>query len=156
MHGPGANFRRMVRRLLKSPGFTIIAVLVLGFGIGVNTAVFSLIDTVLLKPLPYPESNRLVMISMPVGGMEEAPVDYPDYLDFTATQHSFTSICLENFEYFDLTENGSTERVNCAFASASAFEVNGLHCVLGRPFTPDEDKPGGALVAVLSEPFWRT
>jgi putative ABC transport system permease protein len=156
MRGAGANFRRIVRRLLKSPGFTIIAVLVLGFGIGVNTAVFSLIDTVLLKPLPYPASNRLVMISMPVGGMEDAPVDYPDYIDFTAAQHSFASIGLENFEYFDLTENGSIERVNCAFASAGAFEVNSLHCVLGRPFTADEDKPGGALVAVLSEPFWRT
>ncbi|MBV8279992.1 MAG: ABC transporter permease, partial [Verrucomicrobia bacterium] len=139
---------------MKSPWFTVIAVLVLGFGIGVNTAVFSLIDTVLLKPLPYPESDRLAMVSMPVRGTDEAPIDYPDYLDFTAVQRSFSSIGLENFEYFDLTENGSTERVNCAFASASAFAVNSLHSVLGRTFTADEDKPGGALVAVLSEPFW--
>jgi len=156
MHGLLSHFRRTVRRLLKSPWFTIIAVLVLGFGIGVNTAVFSLIDTVLLKPLPYPDSNRLVMISMPVRGAQEMPIDYPDYLDLSATQHCFTNLGLENFEYCDLTENGSAERINCAFASASAFEVNGLHCVLGRPFTVDEDKPGGALVALLSEPFWRT
>jgi len=150
-----SHFRRTIRRLLKSPGFTVIAVIVLGFGIGVNTAVFSLIDTVLLKPLPYPESSRLMVISMPVRGTEEMPVDYPDYLDLSAAQQSFTGLALENFEYFDLTENGSTERINCAFASASAFEVNGLHCVLGRPFTAAEDKPGGPLVAVLSEPFWK-
>jgi putative ABC transport system permease protein len=151
-----SHFRRTLRRLLKSPGFTTIAVMVLGFGIGVNTAIFSLIDTVLLKPLPYPESDRLMMISMPVRGTEEMPVDYPDYLDLSTAQQSFVSLGLENFERFDLTENGSTERINCAFASASAFEVNGLHCVLGRPFTAAEDKPGGPLVAVLSEPFWRS
>jgi putative ABC transport system permease protein len=157
MHGLVASFRRSVRRLLKSPGFTIIAVLVLGFGIGVNTAVFSLIDTVLLKPLPYPESDRLAMISMPASGSmeEEVPIDYADYVDFTSTEHSFSNIGLENFEYFDLNENGATERINGSFASASAFEVNGLHCVLGRPFTAEEDRPGGPLVAVVSEPFWR-
>jgi putative ABC transport system permease protein len=156
MHALVSHFRRTVRRLLKSPGFTVIAVIVLGFGIGVNTAVFSLIDTVLLKPLPYPESDRLMVISMPVRGTEEMPVDYPDYLDLSAAQQSFNSLALENFEYFDLTENGSTQRINCAFASASAFEVNGLHCILGRPFTSAEDKPGGPLVAVLSEPFWKS
>ena len=156
MHALLSHFRCTLRRLLKSPGFTVIAVIVLGFGIGVNTAVFSLIDTVLLKPLPYPESDRLMMISMPVRGTEEMPVDYPDYLDLSAAQQSFTSLGLENFEYFDLTENGSTDRINCAFASASAFEVNRLHCVLGRPFTATEDKPGGPLVAVISEPFWRS
>jgi putative ABC transport system permease protein len=156
MQGLVSHLRRTIRRLLGSPGFTVIAVLVLGFGIGVNTAVFSLINTVLLRPLPYPESDRLVMVSMPAPNAEEMPLDYLDYLDLAAAQHSFTALGLENFEYFDLTENGATERINCAFATASAFEINGLHCVLGRPFTADEDKPGGPLLAVLSEPFWRT
>jgi putative ABC transport system permease protein len=155
MYGVRSHLRSTVRRLLKSPGFTIVAILVLGFGIGVNTAVFSLINTVLLKPLPYPDPGQLVVISMPAGNVDDMTVDYPDFLDFWAAQHSFSALGLECLEHFDLRETGSSERIVGAYASASAFDVNRLHCVLGRPFTRDEDKPGGPLVAVLNETFWR-
>jgi hypothetical protein len=81
-----SSFRHTIRLLLKSPGFTITAILILGFGIGANTAIFSLIDAALFKPLPYSHPERLLKMSMPYQNALEASVDYPDYLDIAATQ----------------------------------------------------------------------
>src|ERR1700756_1453067 len=85
-------FRHTVRLLLKSPGFTITAMLILGFGIGINTAIFSLIDAVMLKPLPFPDPDRLVEVCMPYQQDMLKWADYPDYLDMAAAQHSFESL----------------------------------------------------------------
>lgn len=155
MHGFLQQLRYAVRLLLKSPGFTITAVLILGFGIGANTAIFSLVDTVLLKPLPYPESEKLVNIYMPSESAPNGFFDYPDYLDYAAAQHTFTALALSTWDWFDLIENGNAERINGSFVTPSVFQVIGLPLVLGRPFTADEDKPGGPLVAILTEPLWR-
>jgi putative ABC transport system permease protein len=89
MHGLLASLRYSVRLLLKSPGFTITAVLILGFGIGANTAIFSLIDAVLLKPLPYPHPERLVQICQETPNAPWTWFDYPDYHDFCDTQQTF-------------------------------------------------------------------
>jgi putative ABC transport system permease protein len=147
--------RSTIRLLVKSPGFTITAVLILGFAIGANTAIFSLVDTVLLRPLPYPEPEELVNIYMPSESAPNGFFDYPDYLDFTSAQQTFTALGLSTWDWFDLIENGTAQRINGSFITASVFQVMGSPLVLGRPFTPDEDKPGGPLVAVLTEPFWR-
>jgi putative ABC transport system permease protein len=155
MHGFLASVRYSVRLLLKSPGFTVTAVLILGFGIGANTAIFSLIDSVLLLPLPYPEPEKLVNIYMPSEGEPNGFFDYPDYLDYIAAQQTFTALALSTWDWFDLIENETAERINGSFVTASVFQVIGSPLVLGRPFTADEDKPGGPLVAVLTEPFWR-
>ena len=151
-------FRTSMRRLLKSPGFTVIAVLVLGLGIGVNAAIFSLINTVLIKPLPYFEPDRMMMVFLPSRGADQAdaPIDYPDYLDLKASQHTFFSISIEYAEYFDRTEKGSTERILGAYATSDFIQTTGLQPFLGRFFTADEDKPGGPLVTVLSERYWRS
>jgi putative ABC transport system permease protein len=151
-----SQLRYTIRLLFKSPGFTITAVLVLGLGIGANTAVFSLIDTVLLKPLPYPEPERLAWISMPTQTVSDGALDYPDYLDLCAAQHTFSSLGLESWDSFDLSEHGRAERIKGSCRTASAFQVSGLPFVLGRPFNADEDKPGGPLVVVLSETLWRS
>jgi putative ABC transport system permease protein len=156
MRGLIQSLRYTLRVLLKSPGFTITAVLILGFGIGTNTAIFSLIDTVLLNPLPYPQSDRLAYIYMPTQADRDGILDYPDYLDLCAAQHTFTCLALENWDSFDLKEDGQTDRIKGAYRTASAFQVNGLPFVLGRPFSADEDKPGGPLVVVLTESFWRS
>src|ERR1700736_5418632 len=150
------DLRYTIRRLLKSPGFTITAVLVLGLGIGANTAVFSLIDTVLLKPLPYPEPERLAWISMPTQTVRDGALDYPDYLDLCAAHHTFSCLGLKSWDSFDLSEHGQAERIKGSCRTASAFQVSGLPFVLGRPFNADEDKPGGPLVVVLSETLWRS
>jgi putative ABC transport system permease protein len=88
MRGLLTSVRYTVRLLRKSPGFTITAVLTLGFGIGANTAIFSLIDTVLLTPLPYPEPEKMAVIYMPSESAPDEFFDYPDYLDYVASQHT--------------------------------------------------------------------
>ncbi|MGA7125301.1 MAG: hypothetical protein WBZ19_03280, partial [Chthoniobacterales bacterium] len=89
MRGLISHLRYTVRLLLKSPGFTITAVLVLGLGIGANTAIFSLLNAVVLKPLPFPEPERLVLVFMPFQNVVYMPFDYPDYEDIKVAQSSF-------------------------------------------------------------------
>ena len=98
--------RHTLRLLLKSPGFTVTAVLILGFGIGANIAIFSLINSVLLKPLPYPRADRLVEIFQPLRTIQKFYVCYPDYLDFCATQRSFSDLAATCNEDLILTGEG--------------------------------------------------
>jgi putative ABC transport system permease protein len=149
------SLRYTFRLLLKSPGFTVTAVLILGFGIGVNTAIFSLIDNVLLKPLPFPNPDRLVEITEPYQSDPDSNIDYPDYIDIGRSQHSFDAIAVASYEGIDMSGDGKPERLTTIFGSPSVFEVTGLPVVLGRTFTDQEDVPNGPLVAVLSEKCWR-
>jgi len=87
-----SHLRYTVRLLLKSPGFTVTAVLILGRGIGANSAIFSLINNVVLKPLPFPDPDRLVKLSMPLQHLEDTKFDYPDYEDINRIQESFQSL----------------------------------------------------------------
>src|SRR5215469_11800081 len=89
-----SHLRHTIRRLLRSPGFTITAILILGLGIGANTAIFSLINGVLLKPLPYPQGDRLIMIYQPTQDVAHMNVAYSDYKDFRAGQHSLQDLTL--------------------------------------------------------------
>ena len=155
MRGLLKSLRQTIRQLLKAPGFTITAVVILGFGIGANTAIFSVIDGVLLKPLPYPEPDQLVQFYLTYQGREDA-IDYPDYLDICAAQHSLDSLSIVSDNAFDLTGKGDPERLDVDFMSASMFKVTGRPCILGRSFSENEDVPGGPLVVVLSEAFWRS
>ncbi len=155
MHDPLGSLRYTIRLLLKSPGFTITAVLILGFGIGVNTAIFSLIDNVLLKPLPFPNPDRLVQITQPYQNDMGLNVDYPDYADMVRSQHTFDAIAVAHYGGINLSGDGKPERLNAVFASPSTFQVTGLPVVLGRVFTDPEDVPHGPSLVVLSEKFWR-
>ena len=150
-----SQLRYTVRLLLKAPGFTVTAILVLGFGIGLNTAIFSLIDGVVLKPLPYPNPERLATVYMSFQNMEYVPLDYPDYEDMKTAQHSFDSMAAYLQEWMDVAGQGEAERINGAFVSADIFKVSGRPPILGRGFTTDEDRSGGPAVVVLSEKFWR-
>jgi putative ABC transport system permease protein len=150
-----SHFRYTVRLLLKSPGFTITAVLILGLGIGLNTAIFSLINAVILKPLPYPNPERLVTVYMSFQNMEYVPLDYPDYEDLKAAQRSFDSMAAYIDDWMDVTGQGEAERLNGSYVSADMFKVSGRPFALGRGFTEDEDKSGGPAIVVLSEKFWR-
>jgi putative ABC transport system permease protein len=151
-----ASLRYSLRLLRKSPGFTITAVLILGFGIGANTAIFSLIDYVLLKPPPYPRPERMVNVSMPSEHAPDGFFDYPDYLDYVASQHTLSALGLSVWEWLDVTKNGNAERIKCSFETASSFQAFELPIIIGRSFTAEEEQPGGPLLAVISEPFWRT
>jgi putative ABC transport system permease protein len=147
--------RQTVRLLLKSPGFTITAILILGFGIGANTAIFSLINAVLLKPLPYSHPERLVIVSLPYENDPLHPFDYPDYLDMAAAQTSFSSLAIIQSRFLDLTGSGKAQRVAVEYASPSLFALTGRSTIIGRLFNTREDIPHGPLLAVISERFWR-
>src|SRR5260370_26692892 len=130
-----SHLRYAVRRLLKSPGFTVTAVLVLGCSTGANTAVFTLINTVLLRPLDYPEPDRMVTIDMPTQEQRNAPLDYEDYLAYRAAQHTLSCIALEYWWGFDLSWQGIAERIMGSLATASVLPRNGFPFILGRPYT---------------------
>jgi predicted permease len=148
--------RYSVRQLLKSPGFTVTAIVILGFSIGLSTAIFSLIDAVILKPLPFPNSERLVEVCEPYQHHPFSVFDYPDYVDMAAGQHTFDSLALKVERTVDLRTNGEAQLLEADFVSPSLFRATRLPVILGRVFTEQEDIPNGPLVAVLSERCWRS
>jgi putative ABC transport system permease protein len=156
MRGLLRSLRYTVRLLLKSPTFTVIAVLILGFGIGTNTAIFSLIDAVLLNPLPFPHPDRLVSVSSTNKEINNLGMDLPDYVDFRKTQQSFDELAVARGDFLDLSDAGGPQRLSAGFVSASLFTVTDRPFVIGRPFTDEEDRFGGPLLVVLTERFWRS
>jgi putative ABC transport system permease protein len=156
MRGLLESIRYTLRVLLKSPGFTITAILILGLGIGANTAIFSFIDAVVLKPLPYPEPDRLVVIYQPSESDPSTWIDYPDYVDMAAAQHTFESLAVATRDSLDLSGSGEPEHLQADFVSPSMFKVSGTSAILGRVFAEQEDIPNGPLLAVLSEHYWKT
>jgi putative ABC transport system permease protein len=157
MHALFLYLRYTLRLLRKSPGFTITAVLILAFGIGVNTAIFSLIDAAMLKPLPFPDPDRLVEVCTPYQKEWTMWMNYPDYLDLSSTQHSFESLSVVSVpQTLDLGGTNEAQQVRVFFVSPGLAKVGGLPIKLGRWLNEGEDVPHGPLVAVLSEPFWRS
>jgi len=156
MRGLLTSLRYTIRLLFKSPGFTITAILILGFGIGANTAIFSLIDAVLLNALPFPKADRLIHIFQPrANDAFRSEMDYPDYLDIRAANHSFDILSVSYWWYLDLSGQGQAKRLTAVFTSPELFKITNFPFLLGRPFSAEEDKLGGSLVTVLSESLWR-
>ena len=131
-----------VRKLRKSPGFTIAVILTLGVGIGINVAIYSIIHAVLLSELPYPAPDRLVAISETSGGVV-SPTSYPDYLDWRAAQRSFEDIAVSRRDDFNLTGDGEPERFSGLFVTASYFRVLKVSPKVGRIFFDKEDSEAG-------------
>ena len=148
--------RHALRLLLRSPGFTITAVLILGFGIGANTAIFSLIGSVLLKPLPYPQPDRLLEIFQPLRNIQKFYVCYPDYQDFLATQRSFEDLALIYSDDVILTGQGDAAHLSADFVTGNYFRTLGRPLLFGRPFGPEEDRPDVPSVVILGEHLWRS
>ncbi len=153
------DLRYAVRMLLKAPGFTIIAIFALALGIGANTAIFSVVNAVLLRPLPYPEPDRLVVLRETTLQFPSGSVSYPNYLDWRAGQHTFTDLALVRRESFNLSLPGgqvAPERVGGGRVSWNFLAVLGMKPLLGRDFSEAEDVPGAAPVVMISERCWRT
>jgi len=149
------DIRYGIRSLAKRPGFTAIAVLTLALGIGASTAIFSVVDGVLLKPLPYPEAERIVQlreVSQRGGKMAFAE---PNFLDVRARSHSFEGVAQYAGELTTVTGASEPVRVPAFMVSADFFNVLGVKPILGRTFVPEESKTGGAPVAVISYGFWQ-
>ena len=116
-----SHFRHTVRLLLKSPGFTITAILILGLGIGANTAIFSLIDGVLLKPLPNPQADRLVRIYQPTQDSDTMNVAYSDYIDFLASQRTFQDLALLYRDDLQIIGTGEPDRAEGGYVTGNFF-----------------------------------
>jgi predicted permease len=151
------NVRYSVRVLRKSPGFTTVSILTLALGIGACTALFSVVDTVLLRALPYQSPEQLVTVTetLPGMGADEIGVAAGEYQDYRGQNRSFSQVAAYESEGFNLTGMGQPLRINAAMMSASAFPLLGVSPVLGRTFTEDEDRSGGSQVVVLSYGLWR-
>ena len=144
------------RMLGKNPGFTAIAVLTLAIGIGASTATFSVVDTVLLQPLPYQQPEQLVQVTetLPRMSADEVGVAAGEYQDYRDRNHSFSQVAAYESAGFNLTGAGQPLRINAASVSASAFPLLGVSPELGRAFTADEDRYGAGNVVVLSHALW--
>ena len=150
------DIRYGCRLLARNPGFTAIAVLTLAIGIGASTAIFSVVDTVLLRPLPYNDPDKLVVVSETLPGMstDEIGVSAGEYQDYRDRNSSFSAVAAYESAGFNLTGVGQPLRVNAAALSASAIPLLGVLPELGRSFTPAEDRFGSNRVVILSHGLW--
>ncbi|MGD0570589.1 MAG: ABC transporter permease [Candidatus Sulfotelmatobacter sp.] len=149
------DLRYGFRLLLKSPGFTVVAVLTLALGIGANTALFSVINGVLLSPLPFPQSDQLVTLHENKPNFEGGSVSYPNFRDWQKDNHSFSSVALARTYAFSLTGAGEAEQVTGDFVSSDFFPLLGVKPVIGRTFTEDEEPVGAGPVALISAGLWQ-
>ena len=145
-----------IRTMAKTPGVTAIAIVALALGIGANTAMFSIVSAVLLKPLPYADPDRLIQLATSTPQFRDASVSYPNFLDWQQQSHAFDSMAAYRFENFTLTGDATPERLRGQMMSAAMFGTLGVRPILGRAFSIDEDRRGGAPVVVLTSNFWQT
>jgi putative ABC transport system permease protein len=149
------DVRYGMRMLVKNPGVTIIVIVALALGIGANTAIFSVVNAVLIRPLPYQESERLVFLNEQSPVLDEMSISYPNFLDWRAQNQTFEKMGVYNRASYNLTGAGEAERIITGQVSADLFSVLRVNPIYGRVFTNDEDKPGGTPVVVLSYGLWQ-
>ena len=149
------DLRYGARMLLIRPGFTVVAVITLALGIGANTAIFSVVNAVLLRPLPCEDPDRLVhFLNVPLQGYPEDS-SLPDFVDWREQSRSFERIAAATSRTFNLTGIGEAERLNCWAVTADLFPLLSIRPAFGRVFLPEEDRPGASRVAILSHDLWR-
>ncbi|HEX5430945.1 MAG TPA: ABC transporter permease [Bryobacteraceae bacterium] len=149
------DFRFALRLLRKNPGFTCAAVLTMALGIGANTAMFSVVNGVLLRPLPYAQPDRLVWVSESWPDLGRIGPSYLNFRDWSALNQSFESIAAYRGAEMNFTGSGEAERLDGQMVSAAFFQVLGVQPIFGRTFLENEDRPGGPPVAVISEGLWK-
>ncbi len=150
------DLRYGLRMLAKNPGFTIVAVITLALGIGANTAIFTVVNALVLRPLPYKHADRLVTVQERIPKYVSTPMNLsaPDFVEFERQNQAFEKMAgFQNLQ-FELSGTGEPERITAARVSASLFPLLGIDPFVGRTFTKEEDRPG-VLVAVLSYGLWQ-
>ena len=145
------------RSLMKSPGFTLVAIVALALGIGANSAIFSLIDAIFLRPLPYADAGRIVQISsaLPERGLNQAAMSWPRLTSVRERQDVFTDVALSTPNAFIVTGASDPEQVQGMIVSQNYFPLLGVRPEIGRNFLPEEDRAGGAPVVILSYAWWQ-
>ena len=151
------DLRYALRMLRKNPGFTAVAVLALTLGIGANTAIFSVVNSVLLRPLPYSDPGRLVQLweTSARKARNEIPASYPNFADWRDQNHAFEQVVAYSDWTFNLTGAGEPQRIRSVIATPNFFTTLGINPIRGRVFAPGEDERGKDLVVVISESLWR-
>src|ERR1700733_8418031 len=149
------DLRYGARMLRKNPGFTAIAVLTLALGIGANTAIFSVVQGVLLSPLPYNQPDRLVMVMESNPRFAHVWISYPNFQDWQRHAQSFLQMAAFMQQGHDLTNPGTPEHVDGSAVTAGFFSTLGVRLTLGREFSAQEDQHGGARALIISDRLWR-
>ena len=149
------DLRYAIRMLGKSPGFAAIAVLTMALGIGANTALFSVVNGVLLNPLAYPHPGQLVAVYGKTPGFDQAPIGYMNFLDWQRDTQTFSSMAIYRNQDFNFIGTDEAERLSGYMVSADFFSTLGVKPMLGRAFLPDDDHPGAAPVVILGGGFWQ-
>jgi predicted permease len=149
------DVRYGLRVLSKNSGFAAIAILTLALGIGANTALFSVVNGVLLNPLPFPNPDELLAVYAKTSSFGQSSISYPNFLDWHKDNTSFSSLGAFRSESYNLTGIGEPERLNCQMVSAEFLPALGIPLPLGRNFRPEEDQAGAAPVALLGDRLWK-
>ena len=150
------DLRFGLRMFSKNPGFTAVALLTLALGIGANTAIFTVVKGVLLNPLPYPHPEQMVSLAETLRPYPQFAISYLNFLDWARMNRTFQAIAAYRQNNFNLTGSGEAQRVKATQVSAAFFPLLGVKPVIGRSFSPEEDKPEGEPVVMLSEGLWRS
>ena len=149
------DLRFGLRMLGKNPGFTAVAVLTLALGIGANTALFTIVNSVLLNPLPYAHANRLVSVYQRTAQFQTAGDTYPNFLDWEKENRSFDILAAYTEHDFNLTGAGEPEKLRGQMVSAGFFSMLGVKPLLGRTFRPEDDQLGARYVVLLADGLWK-
>jgi predicted permease len=151
----GQDLRYGVRILAKAPVFSFIAILTLALGIGANTAIFSVFNGVLLKPLPFHDPDQLVSLFEKIPNFDNGSISYPNFKDWRRMNRTFADIAVYRSTGFNLSGNGEPERMHGEMISASFFRILGVNPLLGRNFSDDEDRLGANPTVMITEGLWR-
>src|SRR5215470_7383486 len=149
------DLRYALRMLRKSPGFAAIAVLTLAIGISANTALFTVVNGVLLNPLAYAHSEQLAAVYATTPGVDRGPATYLNFLDWRQQTQTFSSMAMYRGQDYNVTGSGEAERLSGYMISADFFSTLGVNPAAGRTFRADDDQPGAAPVVVLSGGLWK-
>src|SRR5713101_2521332 len=149
--------RLALRQLIKNPAFSSVAIITLALGIGANTAIFSIVNAVLLRPLPYPNADRIMVLSESSGPGQDFSVALPDYFDWQRDNKVFEHLACTHKESRNLSgiPGREPERISCASVTRNFFNIIGLPPEIGRTFSEDEDKVGAPPVVVISDRLWQ-
>ena len=155
MTGLAQDIRYALRQLHKSPGFATVTVVTLALGIGANTAIFSVVNAVLLNPLPFRDANRIVSMFEETQNFAKGSISYPNFLDWQRDNHSFEAMAAYRGTDGSITGVGQPENVRAQRVSANFFPILGVNPILGRNFTSEEDRRGASPTALISEGLWK-
>src|SRR5215471_7275283 len=149
------DLRYGFRMLVRSPGFAVIAIVTLALGIGANTTIFSVVNGVLINPLPFHDSDQLVSLFEEIPNFKNGSISYPDFVDWQRMNRTFTAIAAYRSQGFNLSGQDEPERLQGEMVAAGFFEILGVNALHGRTFTPQDDHLGANPTVMITEGLWK-